>query len=494
MVDGFKILDKFLAIFSKLKSLQLSSNQIESLKEVKKMNSLESNKIKSLKELENLTKLNTLHLHLNRIQSLEGIQNLNKLTFLNLLSNEIQLNGNFCFNENYPLVKSIDLKRNHVKRLLAFSFINMKNLLSIFLDENVIEFIETNAFYNLPSIELISLRKNQIKSLDDFFFYNVNINFSLHLFGNTNITQISKNSLTNLFTAHFSLSLNFKIFDSFNTKNLDLTNNGIKIIFKNTIKGNFLRLILNDNLITLFEINSFGYFPNLTKIYFVKNLIRKLDFHNAFEFKIVTLKILDFSFNKIDSIDGVNFFSKFPILDSLDLSFNEFHSLLNSYFPNLSQLKYLYLNNNQILTIQNETFNHLKNLIHLDLSQNLIYDLSVNFSFYLSNLKELHLKSNELERISKENIQGLISLKHFDLSQNHIFSLENDIFSHSVNISILKLSSNKLRSLNKSVDILKSLLYLDISSNNLTFSNFSLFKNLSFLDLSHNIYLKFQII
>ena len=39
-----------------------------------------------------------------------------------------------------------------------------------------------------------------------------------------------------------------------------------------------------------------------------------------------------------------SFFSKFQTLASLDLSFNDLHSLQNTYFLNLNELKQLYLN------------------------------------------------------------------------------------------------------------------------------------------------------
>ena len=91
-------------------------------------------------------------------------------------------------------------------------------------------------------------------------------------------------------------------------------------------------MILSDNLISLFQPNSFSFLPNLTEIYLSKNLIRKLNFQFAFEFKLLMLKTLDFIHNKIDFIDGENFFSTFPNLECLDLTFNELHSLERTFF------------------------------------------------------------------------------------------------------------------------------------------------------------------
>ena len=64
---------------------------------------------------------------------------------------------------------------------------------------------------------------------------------------------------------------------------LNLGKNEIRTINENTIKGTFSYLLLDNNLISLFETNSFGQMSNLIEIYFSKNLIKKLDFHYAFK-------------------------------------------------------------------------------------------------------------------------------------------------------------------------------------------------------------------
>ena len=235
-----------------------------------------------------------------------------------------------------------------------------------------------------------------------------------------------------------------------------------------------------------FEKHSFGFLPNLKEIYLGKNLIRKLDFHFAFEFSTYQLRALDFSHNKIIFIDGFNFFSKFPHLSFLDLSFNDLHSLENTYFIVLTCLNSLCLSNNQILTIQNKTFDSLMSLIYLDLSHNLIYDLNEFFFTQLINLKELVLKFNKIDEVNRDTFYGLKSVVYIDLSYNKIKFLQENSFFYLGNIRILNLGSNKLNSLNNSLDKLKYITNLGISFNNLTMFNIDLLKNLTFLDLSHN--------
>ena len=451
---------------------------------------LNSNNIRSLKGIENLIKLDTIEASSNLIESIIELKKLVELKFINLFSNQIR-NLSFLFNEKYFNLERINLNMNQLKNVASFSFSNLSKLSLIYLDENLIETLETNSFYNLSKIELISLRKNRIKSIADFLFHFLKLDFSLDLFGNKNISQIYSNSMSNVFYAYISYesicSLTNYNFVWLQMETLNLGKNEIRTINENTIKGTFSYLLLDNNLISLFETNSFGQMSNLIEIYFSKNLIKKLDFHYAFRFQISTLEFIDFSHNQIEFIDGFNFFSKFPNLESLDLAFNQFHSLSNTYFLNLFRLKYLILNNNQILTIENGTFSYLKNLLLLDLSQNLIYNLGGNIVFdQLSNLRNLILSSNQIEQISMNDFRGLSSLLSLDLRRNQINQVEEKSFLFLRNIILLKLGSNKLKSLNKSLAKLKSLRHLDVSFNNLNHLDVEYLETLSFLDVSHN--------
>ena len=225
--------------------------------------------------------------------------------------------------------------------------------------------------------------------------------------------------------------------------------------------------------------------PNLKEISFRKNLIKKLNFSFSFKFVLTNLETLNFKCNRIDFIDSFSFFSKFPNLQWLDLSFNNFFSLTNSYFRNLKQLKYLFLGKNQILTIQNETFTELKSLTHLDLSNNLLYDLNLIF-LELSNLKELLLSSNKIEEITHDSFQGLVNLTLLELSQNKLEFFSNETFFHLKKLKSLSLSYTNINYsfISESFNSLKEIEYLDLSS--------SYLRQLNILDnLSNIIHLKF---
>ena len=270
----------------------------------------------------------------------------------------------------------------------------------------------------------------------------------------------------------------------FHVATLDLSRNKMSFLGANSLKGLFKLVILRENSLSALEALAFGYMPRLVEINFAQNLLGALDFADAFEFTLDSVRHLDFKFNKIRAI-SVNFFEKFPNLSSLDLSDNSLHSLDTHYFANLHQLERLFLSNNQILTIENSTFDPMTLLAHLDLKNNLIYDLSESLFRKLSRLVVLILGENKLESISRHDFDGLVSLKQLDLGRNRLSSPACDAFGRVNTIETLILCGNLIRECN--FEHLKALSFLDLSSNRVEFVDFrNLSRTLSHLDLSSN--------
>ena len=364
----------------------------------------------------------------------------------------------------------------------------MNNLILIDLDRNLLETLASYSFFNLTKIQLISLRNNRLKSIQAFSFFLLNqVNSFIDFYLNFNLSEISFNSFNEISKTHFSYENSFLqlsksyTFNYFTFDTLNLAKNNIQTLSGGSIKGTFVYLILDANLLSQFEANSFGYMPNLKEISFLRNRISKLNFHQAFQYQLDSLQKLDFKFNKINSI--VEFFFKFPNLVHLDLSFNNFYDLRRVYLLNLFNLKWLSLGNNQILTIETETFNQMINLIYLDLSQNLIYDLAPDLFEKLINLKELKLSGNKLETVKNVYFNNLVSIDSLELSSN----LFKNFTLFTFGLKSLKFSSNSIEKWNFSDSTLE---YLDLSFNNLeTFKNS--YENLTYLDLSHNPKLSF---
>ena len=161
-------------------------------------------------------------------------------------------------------------------------------------------------FANMNRTNRVVLNRNNISELSIYSFKNVNhlqIDYELFM---SNFKNYSK--------------------QYFNFVCLDLSQQAIETLYSNTIKGLFRKLILENNLIKEFEPNSFADLSSLAEISFSNNLIQSLNFQSAFTTQLKSIKTLSFDFNKIESIDPA-FFSKFPAVQNLNLSNNNFMSI-----------------------------------------------------------------------------------------------------------------------------------------------------------------------
>jgi Leucine-rich repeat (LRR) protein len=351
------------------------------------------------------------------------------------------------------------------------------------------------AFYSLRNFTFLSLKNNSIKIIYDFLFLNF-IQFDI---SENFISTIHKSSFKNVSTLYFDYSSLISLKDLsycyFTSSFLYLGNQKIETINENTLKGLYLKIDLSFNLLTSnsFERRAFGFLPNLNDISFAENLIDALNFNDAFQFNLTNLKLLDFENNKISSIQK-GFFSRFPSLIGLLLSYNNFGSLKKYYFCDLDNLKYLNLSNNQILTIEGKTFENLGSLVYLNLSDNLIYDLSQSLLKNLTKLEFFILSENKLELVEKQYFKGLNNLKYLDLTNNDIKLLYKDSFQSTINLESLYMKSNLINNLNGSLQILKYLSTLDLSFNKMErFQSTDFLSNITHLDLSFNPLRQFEL-
>ncbi|BES89823.1 Slit protein [Nesidiocoris tenuis] len=104
----------------------------------------------------------------------------------------------------------------------------------------------------------------------------------------------------------------------------------------------------------------------------------------------------------------------------------------------------LYLDVNDITTIQAERLNHLKYLARLDLSNNHLEVLS-NFTFVnLTNLSTLIISYNKIQCIERDALAGLKTLRIISLHGNNISMIPDGAFSDLHAITHLALGSNPL--------------------------------------------------
>ena len=93
-------------------------------------------------------------------------------------------------------------------------------------------------------------------------------------------------------------------FSYFSIQFLFLGNQKIEKLVENSLKGSYTKLDLSFNLLSSssFEMQTFGFLPNLNEISFSNNLITDLDFDDAFQFPMAEINLLNFQHNQISSI------------------------------------------------------------------------------------------------------------------------------------------------------------------------------------------------
>ncbi|XP_038596107.1 leucine-rich repeats and immunoglobulin-like domains protein 3 [Tachyglossus aculeatus] len=158
------------------------------------------------------------------------------------------------------------------------------------------------------------------------------------------------------------------------------------------------------------------------------------------------ITLLSLANNKINDILPEHL-KPFRSLESLDLSGNNI-SELKSAFPSIP-LKYLYMNNNQIESLEPGSLDGLANTLQvLKLNRNQITSIPPKM-FKLPHLQHLELTRNKIKRIDGLTFQGLGALKSLKLQRNGIMKLMDGAFWGLSNMEILQLDKNHLSEITK---------------------------------------------
>ncbi|XP_029471668.1 leucine-rich repeats and immunoglobulin-like domains protein 3 isoform X2 [Rhinatrema bivittatum] len=160
----------------------------------------------------------------------------------------------------------------------------------------------------------------------------------------------------------------------------------------------------------------------------------------------VNITLLSLTSNKIAEILPEQL-KPFQSLETLDLSSNNI-SELKTAFPPL-QLKYLYINNNQITSMEPGTFDNLSSTLQvLKLNRNRISFIPPKM-FKLSHLQHLQLNRNKIRGVDGLTFQGLGALKSLKMQRNGVSKLMDGAFWGLSNMEILQLDHNNLTEITK---------------------------------------------
>lgn len=160
---------------------------------------------------------------------------------------------------------------------------------------------------------------------------------------------------------------------------------------------------------------------NLVSLDVRNNTIKKLVSPSV---KIKSLEILDLSANKIPDFP-LEFFSAFPNLRHLNISYLGLGRLTADLFHGLANLKVLDASGNQLKAIDKRVVESLTSLNRLYLSDN--YLTQIDFLDGLSSLNSLDLSFNNLsslgERLINSNVQRLVVSHNHMEDLSHIFKV-----------------------------------------------------------------------
>ncbi|XP_035781991.1 relaxin receptor 2-like [Anopheles albimanus] len=174
------------------------------------------------------------------------------------------------------------------------------------------------------------------------------------------------------------------------------------------------------------------------------------------------LRILVLSGNRINRLSASNFLN-LDFLEELDLKDNLIDSLTEDVLQPLTNLRILYLNNNRLRRVQQGMIPQLLTLQTLSLAKNQIDTVEVR-ALHLPSLEHLYLSENQLTVIRNDTFGNLTNLVGLFLNSNKITHFELDAFGGINKLATLNLQGNKFIRIDRRVlDNLTNLHYIHFS-------------------------------
>ncbi|KAK2828408.1 hypothetical protein Q5P01_019442 [Channa striata] len=459
--------------------LDLSRNQVQNLTQetlayctsLHHLN-LRSNKIHFIQPglFRDMTELKVLDLsrnHLNVVAlSKTNIGPLIAVESLDLSSNGLYTGMSDYFLADSPSLENLSLNSNSITKIAQDTFSGSLGLKKISLHNNVIMEIEDGAFDSLNHLTELDLSKNSITCITNFNLYNLKV---LNLSKNSLELFQSDSSDTFYNLLHLDLSENkmpyFPCLPRNNVlKYLDISQNQIQTVSecpeKKTCVLSHLRYL---------DI-SYNQLRSVPECFFCS--VRSLEILNASnncidsfsvtsESLLQRVRIIDLSYNSLQSLTFEE--NTLPSLEELFLQGNDLTTLDHQIFQRLPSIKYLHLQKNNLKVCTSEQNKYRPELT----DQKQEPPSCVSFSS-VGSLQFLYLSENNLLTLPA-NAFADTPLKLLDLSLNPGLDLDKDSLSgleHSLDWLLLR--ENNISSLNTDLSTLRSLKHVDLSTNRLT--------------------------
>lgn len=140
----------------------------------------------------------------------------------------------------------------------------------------------------------------------------------------------------------------------------------------------------------------------------------------------------------------------YPVLTTLDISYNPLKEICDYSFAMMPELKFLTLTNTHIETMTNKTF------------------------YGLANIEEIELNYNQLKTVERSTFSNMPKLHTLLAFKNQIISLPDYLFLNDTQLQKIVLAQNQIHNFTKHTFAgLENLVELDLSENRITFRSIS---------------------
>lgn len=298
-------------------------------------------------------------------------------------------------------------------------------------------------------IAILDMAGLEITNIPAYRFINLDIN----------IADLSNNVIVYVDENAFINTTRLDVLDLSNNRISDLPENGFKPIQKTLVQ---LSLKVNElNQMRFNKLSSIlGNLTKLRLLYLDRNGFTSLPDLSRMS---TTLEDLSLCHNFLETLtDPLTGESLLPAsLKYLQLSNNKLKVLTSKTFEHLHNLKYLYLGSNQIAHVDSNAFAHLTRLNALYLGRNNLRQIPSRAFYNLISLQRLDLAEQKqpltkIDDYAFDRRSNTIAIRKIDLSGNRIYHMSNKVFCSNnkfhpyANVRELDLSGNELERMNSS--------------------------------------------
>lgn len=451
-----KIPNTCFSIFTALQYLNLSHNKIssfdiltfEGVMELKTLDVSYNMLFEIGNSFTRFMNLDELFLQNNKLTKLTdyNLITLLQLKNLNLSSNMIESFENNTF-KNLVMLEYLDLSNNKIEIIPKNMFEQNSNLHSVLISDNYISHVDDGAFDG-KNVTKFDVRENNLTgSIEKDTFKGVHVT-DLDLSGGT-ITSLGDEAFKFMCQDLNYLNVSFNIINSIShsaftcserLRVLDLSHNHIEELnFETSGLKNLLKLYVRHNSIKKITNTVYKNLVYLENLDLSHNEITEIESKSFVGLgNIETLKV---THNPFVKTLGNNTFDGLDALTSIDLSSTRTTSYKNRSFSGLPLLKYINASNGQLSSIEYDAFIQTGSIEKLDLSHNLLSVFYVNTSS-ISKVEEIYLNDNLIRHITNDTFSGLKLLRMLNLVDNNIQRMEAYAFKNVDKLSHLYLSSN----------------------------------------------------